>query len=248
MLSSFIFVESLVELNNIPAMDIFGPKQQSDYDHEEEDEDGDEPENGKMEEVKKVKQNKPKVTVAEAAAKIDAVDLATFLVEISVGHLTFLMGCESPTITSYESQQDIQMMQFADYFGRAFSTVSSSQFPWMKLLRESTVAKMADSSFTCSEAYLRDFLETEEGIVLDLWIRNSQLKTVDAPNKLILAPLIRSCFPLFFLLPAPIWDSFLLISPSLFWVKHTKEWLRTAKLTLIVHMRLIHTMNAPKLA
>ncbi|KAI9101416.1 hypothetical protein K1719_023898 [Acacia pycnantha] len=107
------------------------PKQRSDYDDDEEDEDGDEPENGKVEEVKKVKQKKPKVTVAEAAAKIDAIDLVAFLAEIS---------------TSYESQQDIQMMQFADYFGRAFSTVSSSQFPWIKLLRESTVAKMADVS------------------------------------------------------------------------------------------------------
>ncbi|XP_028775520.1 transmembrane protein 214 isoform X2 [Neltuma alba] len=107
-------------------------KQRSDYNDYEEDEDGDAPENGKVEEVKKVKQKKPKkpkVTVAEAAAKIDAADLAAFLAEIS---------------TSYESQQDIQMMRFADYFGRAFSAVGSSQFPWIKLLRESTVSKMAD--------------------------------------------------------------------------------------------------------
>ncbi|KAE9584403.1 putative transmembrane protein [Lupinus albus] len=45
---------------------------------------------------------------------------------------------------SYEMQQDIQMMRFADYFGRAFSAVSSSQFTWVKLFRESTVAKIAD--------------------------------------------------------------------------------------------------------
>ncbi|KAI9082124.1 hypothetical protein K1719_035864 [Acacia pycnantha] len=115
---------------NAGAVDVpLRSKQRSDYDDDEEDEDGDEPENGKVEQVKKVKQKKPKVTVAEAAAKIDAADLAAFLAEIS---------------TSYESQQDIQMMRFADYFGRAFSAVSSSQFPWMKLLRESTVAKMAD--------------------------------------------------------------------------------------------------------
>ncbi|KAG8366737.1 hypothetical protein BUALT_Bualt17G0110500 [Buddleja alternifolia] len=45
---------------------------------------------------------------------------------------------------SYEEQQDIQLMRFADYFGRAFSAVSASQFPWLKLFRESAVAKIAD--------------------------------------------------------------------------------------------------------
>ncbi|GLT94418.1 hypothetical protein SLE2022_121590 [Rubroshorea leprosula] len=104
-------------------------------DDEDEDEDSDleEPkENGKAEEVKKPKQKKPKkpkVTVAEAAAKIDPSDLAAFLADIS---------------GSYEDQQDIQMMRFADYFGRAFSGVSASQFPWVKVFRESTVAKLAD--------------------------------------------------------------------------------------------------------
>ncbi|RDX75159.1 Transmembrane protein 214-A, partial [Mucuna pruriens] len=89
-------------------------------------------ENGKAEEAKKVKQKKPKkpkVTVAEAAAKIDAADLGAFLVDISA---------------SFEKQQDIQMMRFADYFGRAFSAVTASQFPWVKLFRESTVAKITD--------------------------------------------------------------------------------------------------------
>ncbi|XP_059307352.1 uncharacterized protein LOC132058937 [Lycium ferocissimum] len=76
---------------------------------------------------KKVK--KPKVTVAEAAAKIDNSDLAVFLVDISA---------------SFEKQEDIQLMRFADYFGRAFAKVSSSQFPWMKILRESSVEKMVD--------------------------------------------------------------------------------------------------------
>ncbi|KAH6802219.1 transmembrane protein of unknown function DUF2359 [Perilla frutescens var. frutescens] len=82
----------------------------------------------KKEKQKKVK--KPKVTVSEAAAKIDADDLAGFLSNIS---------------DAYEGQQDnIQLMRFADYFGRAFSAVSSSQFPWQKLFRESAVAKIAD--------------------------------------------------------------------------------------------------------
>ncbi|KAJ8570463.1 hypothetical protein K7X08_037435 [Anisodus acutangulus] len=44
----------------------------------------------------------------------------------------------------YDAQEDIQLMQFADYFGRAFTKVSSSQFPWMKILRESSVEKMVD--------------------------------------------------------------------------------------------------------
>ncbi|KAL7000930.1 hypothetical protein U1Q18_002082 [Sarracenia purpurea var. burkii] len=80
---------------------------------------------------KKVK--KPKVTVVEAAAKINEADLASFLVEVSA---------------SYESQQEIQLMRFADYFGRAFSAVSASQFPWTKLFRDSTVAKIADIPVT----------------------------------------------------------------------------------------------------
>ncbi|GMP25751.1 hypothetical protein CsSME_00002459 [Camellia sinensis var. sinensis] len=35
-------------------------------------------------------------------------------------------------------------MRFADYFGRAFASVSASQFPWMKTFKESSVAKMVD--------------------------------------------------------------------------------------------------------
>ncbi|KHN46086.1 Transmembrane protein 214 [Glycine soja] len=65
-----------------------------------------------------------------AAAKIDAADLGAFLVEIS---------------GSFEEQQDILMMRFTDYFGRAFSAVTASQFPWVKLFRESTVAKITDT-------------------------------------------------------------------------------------------------------
>ncbi|KAG9146163.1 hypothetical protein Leryth_007877, partial [Lithospermum erythrorhizon] len=81
----------------------------------------------KKEKVKKVK--KAKVTVVEAAAKIDADDLGGFLNEITA---------------SYESKPDIQLLRFADYFGRAFSAVSASQFPWQKLFRESPLAKIAD--------------------------------------------------------------------------------------------------------
>ncbi|WJX46969.1 hypothetical protein P8452_33709 [Trifolium repens] len=104
-----------------------------DDDYDEDDEDVDRAvENGKTEEVKKVKQKKPKkpkVTVAEAAAKIDASDLEAFLADISA---------------SFEQKEDIQMMRFADYFGRAFSSVTASQFPWVKLFRESPVTKIVD--------------------------------------------------------------------------------------------------------
>ncbi|KAL3830778.1 hypothetical protein ACJIZ3_019580 [Penstemon smallii] len=81
----------------------------------------------KKEKPKKVK--KPRVTIAEASAKINADDLAAYLADVS---------------GSYEGQQDIQLMRFADYFGRAFSAVTASQFPWLKLFRESAVAKIAD--------------------------------------------------------------------------------------------------------
>ncbi|WOL09461.1 hypothetical protein Cni_G18214 [Canna indica] len=79
--------------------------------------------------VKEKKPKKPKVTVAEAAAKIDVADLGAFLVDISA---------------SYESQQDIQLMRFADYFGRSFASVSASQFPWTKMFKESSVSKVAE--------------------------------------------------------------------------------------------------------
>ncbi|KAI3720131.1 hypothetical protein L6452_21041 [Arctium lappa] len=88
--------------------------------------------NDVVEETKKKpkKVKKPKVTIAEAAAKIDVDDLASFLLDVT---------------TSFEAQQEIQLMRFADYFGRAFSSVTASQFPWVKLLRESPVAKVADN-------------------------------------------------------------------------------------------------------
>ncbi|XP_059623136.1 uncharacterized protein LOC132266301 [Cornus florida] len=79
--------------------------------------------------LKPKKPKKPKVSVSDAAVKIDASDLVVFLDEITA---------------SYESQQDIQLMRFADYFGRAFAPVSASQFPWMRTLKETSVAKMVD--------------------------------------------------------------------------------------------------------
>ncbi|XP_043696361.1 uncharacterized protein LOC122646821 [Telopea speciosissima] len=88
-------------------------------------------ENGTAE-VKKPKQKKPKkpkVTVADAASNIDASHLNAYLIDVTA---------------SYESQQDIQLMRFADYFARAFSAVSAAQFPWTKIFKESPVAKIVD--------------------------------------------------------------------------------------------------------
>ncbi|KAJ7960095.1 Transmembrane protein [Quillaja saponaria] len=88
-------------------------------------------ENGAVD-VKKVKPKKtkkPKVTVSEAASKLNAADLSAFLADITV---------------SYESQQDIQLMRFADYYGRAFSSVNSAQFPWLKIFKESPVGRFVD--------------------------------------------------------------------------------------------------------
>lgn len=84
---------------------------------------------GQARKVRPKKPKKPKVTVAEAAAKIDAGHLSAFLADITA---------------SYESQQDIQLMRFADYFGRAFASVGSAQFPWLKIFKESPVAKLVD--------------------------------------------------------------------------------------------------------
>ncbi|CAM8879634.1 unnamed protein product [Rhodiola kirilowii] len=96
-----------------------------------EDENGKGVENGnlKSKKVKVKKEKKPKVTVAEAAAKIDASELSAFLVDVT---------------GSFENQDEIQMKRLADYFGRAFAGVSSAQFPWVKMLRESSVVKMVD--------------------------------------------------------------------------------------------------------
>uniref|UniRef100_A0A7N0TCX5 Transmembrane protein n=1 Tax=Kalanchoe fedtschenkoi TaxID=63787 RepID=A0A7N0TCX5_KALFE len=88
-------------------------------------------ENGEV--VKKVKvkkEKKPKVSLAEAAAKIDAADLSAFLVDATA---------------SFENQDDMQLKRLADYFGRAFAGVNSSQFPWVKMFRESPVSKIVDT-------------------------------------------------------------------------------------------------------
>ncbi|TYI88549.1 hypothetical protein E1A91_D04G218200v1 [Gossypium mustelinum] len=86
--------------------------------------------NGKPAEVeKKVKQKKPKkpkVTVAEAAAKIDPAFLSVHLAELN------------------GEQQEIQMQKFANFYGKAFQEVVAGQFPWMKMFRESTITKLAD--------------------------------------------------------------------------------------------------------
>lgn len=74
------------EFDDAPARS----KQRHRDDYEDDDDDDEverSAENGKANEAKKVKPKKlkkPKVTVAEAAAKIDADDLAAFLVDISV--------------------------------------------------------------------------------------------------------------------------------------------------------------------
>ncbi|GMH01978.1 hypothetical protein Nepgr_003817 [Nepenthes gracilis] len=83
----------------------------------------------KKEKKAQKKEKRPKVNVSDAASKIDSADLADFLSEVS---------------DSYGYQEEIQLMRFADYFGRAFSGVGAAQFPWVKIFRESTVAKIAE--------------------------------------------------------------------------------------------------------
>ncbi|XP_068653176.1 uncharacterized protein [Aristolochia californica] len=124
--------------------------------------------------TKAKKPRKPKVTVAEAASKIDASDLAAYLMEIS---------------SSYEGNQDIQLMRFADYFARAFSSVSAAQFPWTKMFKESPMAKIADTPLCyISEAVYRtsaDWISQHSVEALGsfaLWALNSILD--DLANQL----------------------------------------------------------------
>ena len=65
--------------------------------------------------------------------------------DVIFGVLILFFGCEQ---ASYESKQDIQLMRFADYFGRAFALVGSAQFPWLKTFKESPVAKLTDVSIS----------------------------------------------------------------------------------------------------
>ncbi|KAI5075629.1 hypothetical protein GOP47_0009705 [Adiantum capillus-veneris] len=77
--------------------------------------------NEELKKPKVKKPKKPKVTVAEAASAIDVSDLAAFLVQVS---------------ESFVDSPDVQLMRFADYFGRAFNAVTPSQFGWNKILKE----------------------------------------------------------------------------------------------------------------
>jgi hypothetical protein len=86
---------------------------------------------GEVKKSKPKKANKPKVTVAEAAAAIDPSDLSTFLADIT---------------ESFASVPDVQLMRCADYFARAFTSITSAQFAWNKILRESPVAKTIEVS------------------------------------------------------------------------------------------------------
>ncbi|KAK7276245.1 hypothetical protein RIF29_17382 [Crotalaria pallida] len=104
-------------------------KLHSDDDDDEDDDNNDAAVRNDVKKVKQKKPKKPKVTVAEAASRINADELSAFLAEITA---------------DYESQQDIQLMRFADYFGDAFSSVGGAQFPWLKIFKESTVAKIVD--------------------------------------------------------------------------------------------------------
>ncbi|CAM6089854.1 unnamed protein product [Calypogeia fissa] len=108
---------------------------------EEEDSDGDDrvKANGSKthdEESKKVKvkkPRKPKVSVPEAAAAIDAADLATFLSGIS---------------ESFETLPDVQLIRCADYFAHAFNPVTNEKFTWNKMLRESPVSKTIEVPYS----------------------------------------------------------------------------------------------------
>lgn len=125
---------------------------------------------GEEKKVKQKKPKKPKVTVAEAAAKIDPSNLADFLVEIT---------------GSYEKAPDVQLMRFADYFARAFSSVTSAQFPLNKMLKESTVAKLAEMPLCYIPEVVRktsaDWINqqpTEELSKFSLWAFSSVLEDI----------------------------------------------------------------------
>ncbi|XP_059645170.1 uncharacterized protein LOC132286800 isoform X2 [Cornus florida] len=66
----------------------------------------------------------------------------------------------STPLASYESQQRIQLKLFADYFGREFASTSATQFPWMKLFRESSLGDMVDIPIShVSKAVYRTSIE-----------------------------------------------------------------------------------------
>ncbi|KAL8142051.1 hypothetical protein V2J09_015083 [Rumex salicifolius] len=123
--------EADLPVRKVRSKDRHGYGSDEEYDSEVEDgkENAVSEENKKKEKKAKKKEKKPKVTVAEAAAKIVPDDLEAFIADVT---------------TSYGSQENIQLMRFADYFGRAFIGVGAAQFPWVKIFRESTLAKITE--------------------------------------------------------------------------------------------------------
>lgn len=106
------------------------PPLQSDSDMDDDAEENPRAPDGELEEKPKTKKTKkPKVTVAEAASAIDPSDLAAFLTQIS---------------ESFAELPDVQLMRFADYFGRAFNLVTPPQFGWNKILKESSLSKAVE--------------------------------------------------------------------------------------------------------
>jgi hypothetical protein len=55
---------------------------------------------------------------------------------------------------SFGELPDVQLMRFADYFGKAFNQVTSAQFGWNKLLKESSLVKAVDVSVGSFEKQL----------------------------------------------------------------------------------------------
>ncbi|XP_057542734.1 uncharacterized protein LOC130821112 [Amaranthus tricolor] len=155
-------------------------------------------ENKEKKKKKKV-DKKPKVSVSEAAAKMDASDLAAFLLDLS---------------GSYEDQEDIQLMRFADYFARAFSGVSSAQFPWVKIFRESPVAKLSESPVShIPDAVYRtsvDWINQRSGTALSSFVillldtiltdLNNQLPSIKNAKKASLQPSSKSQVAVFVVL------------------------------------------------
>nr|GEW13318.1 hypothetical protein [Tanacetum cinerariifolium] len=58
--------------------------------------------------------------------------------------LPTMFRCEV-ALASYERQDDIQLLRFANYFGRPFSGMPALQFPWVNLLRVSPISKVPDN-------------------------------------------------------------------------------------------------------
>lgn len=75
-------------------------------------------------------------------------------------------------------------MRFADYFGRAFSAVSAAQFPWVKMFRESSVAKIADVSWRFFYLFIFEFDNYRMDFYLFfLFSTENETITLDLSNK-----------------------------------------------------------------